>query len=153
MHFFKADLKYALAIELRSWLLTSVLLMALYVVIKLFHLLSDHYFTLGTIVVVVLKLSDRLFTYQIKEIQIDEQNKQFRFILKSLLSGQKIKSYELAEVKSAFISHSGLTKHFRAPLTLKLHLSSKETALVTNRYGFRYEVLSLVDQKLKSLQA
>jgi hypothetical protein len=96
-----------------------------------------------------MKLADTLTQYHVREIQIDEQKKQMTVILNSVMSGKKIKQYELGQVTSNLITNSGLTKYFSSPFTLKIFLNPKDTFRLSNRYGFTLETLTLVDNTLK----
>ena len=149
MQVFKTDKKMFWANELKSWLWTFAFAAFLFFVFKYFFTLTNDNISVGVVVIFLLKFADTLTQYHVREIQIDEQKKQMTVILNSVMSGEKIKQYELGQVTSELITYSGLTKYLSSPFTLKIFLNPKDTFRLSNRYGFTLETLTSVDKTLK----
>jgi hypothetical protein len=152
MQVFKTDKKLFWAHELKSWLWTFVFAGLLYFGLKYFSSLTNDKNIVGVFVILFLKLGDTLTQYHVKEIQIDGQKKQVTVVLKSRMSGDKIKRYELEQATSELISNSGLTKYFSSPCTLKIFFKPNDTFLISNRYGFSIDTLTSVNNVLKSMK-
>lgn len=149
MQVFKTDIKIFWANELKSWLWTFAFAAFLFFVFRYFFALTNDNISVGVVVIFLMKLADTLTQYHVKEIQIDEQKKQMTVILNSVMSGEKIKQYELGQVTSELITNSGLTKYLSSSFTLKIFLNPKDTFKLSNRYGFTIETLTSVDKTLK----
>jgi hypothetical protein len=149
MQVFKTDKKIFWANELKSWLWPFAFAAFLFFVFRYLFALPNDNIRVGIVVIFLMKLADTLTQYHVREIQIDEQKKQMTVILNSVMSGKKIKQYELGQVTSNLITNSGLTKYFSSPFTLKIFLNPKDTFRLSNRYGFTLETLTLVDNTLK----
>lgn len=149
MQVFKKDKKIFWANELKSWLWTFTFAGFLFFVFKYFFALTNDNISVGVVVIFLVKFADTLTQYHVREIQIDEQKKQMTVILNSVMSGEKIKQYELGQVTSELITNSGLTKYLSSPFTLKIFLNPKDTFRLSNRYGFTLETLTSVDKTLK----
>ena len=151
MQVFKTDKRFFWTNELISWVWTFAFAALLYFGIKLFSSLTNENILVGVFVILLLKLGDSLTQYHVIEIQIDEQNKQMTLILNSIMSGEKIKKYELRQASSELINNSGLTRYLSSPFTLKIFLNPKDTLVIGNRYGFKLDTLTSVDKVLKSI--
>jgi len=151
MQVFKTDKKLFKANELKSWLWTFAFAVLLYFGLKYFFSLTNDNIIVGVVVIFLLKLADTLTQYHVSEIQIDEQKKQMTVILNSIMSGEKIKGYELGQATSELINNSGLTRYLSSPFTLKVILKPKDTFVIGDRYGFTLDTLTLVDKVLKSI--
>ena len=81
----------------------------------------------------------------VKEITIDAQTSQLTFILGSIMSGQKNKTYDLREVKTELTASTTWTKILFSPLTLKIFLPTKESFSISGRYGFLPDTLTAID--------
>ena len=152
MQVFKTDKKLFWANELKSWLRTFAFAVLLYFGLKYFYSLTNDNIIIGFVVILLLKLSDSLTQYHVREIQIDAQKKQMNVILNSRMSGEKIKKYELDQATSELVNNIGLTKYLSSPFILKIFLKPKDTFLISNRYGFSLDTLTSVDQMLKSIK-
>lgn len=152
MHVFKTDKKFFWINELKSWLWTFVFAALLYFGLKQFSSLTNDNIIVGVIVILLLKIADTFTQYHIIEIQIDGQKQQLTLVLKSILSGEKIKQYALGQVTSELISHSSLTRYLSSPFTLKIFLKPKDAFIISNRYGFTLETLTSVDKTLKLMK-
>jgi hypothetical protein len=152
MQVFKIDKKLFWTNELKSWLWTFAFAALSYFGLKYFSSFANDNIIVGVVVILLLKLADTLTQYHVKEIQIDGQKKQLTVILNSRMSGEEIKSYELAQATSELINNSGLTKYLSSPFTLKLFLNPKDTFVISNRFGFTLETLTSLDKILKSMK-
>jgi hypothetical protein len=148
MQTFKTDKKIFWISELKSWFWTFVFATFLYFGFKLFLSLTTDIIYVGVIVIFLTKLADTLTQYHLVEIQIDGQNNQLLFVLNSIMSGEKIKRYELGQATSELINNSGLTKYLSSPFTLNIFLRPKDNFKITNRYGFSLATLASVDKAI-----
>lgn len=137
--------------ELKSWLWTLILATALYIVYHQFSNVTNDKLIIGISVLLLLKTANLFTQYRVTEIEIDRKNNQLSIVLKSLLSGEKIKRYELGHVRSEFIHHSGFMKLMLTSDMLKLYLSPKDTFHISTRYGFTTETLKAIDKTLNNL--
>jgi hypothetical protein len=150
MQVFKTDKKLFWANELKSWLWTFAFAASLYYGLKYFSSLANENIIIGVVALLLLKLADALTQFHVREIQIDKQKKEMTVILNSRMSGEKIKIYGLEQASSELIHNSGLTRYLSSPYTLKVFLKTKETLVISNRYGFTLDTLTSVHQALKS---
>ena len=151
MQVYKANRKIFWTNELKSWFLTFAFAVALYYCVKLFSSVSAENLMVGFAVILLLKIADVVTPYRVTEIGIDAQKDQMKFKLYSLLSGDKVKTYELRQVSSELVHYSGLAKLLSSPLTLKVFLTSSDMFRISSRYGFSAKTLASVDNTLKAL--
>jgi hypothetical protein len=151
MQIFKTDKKNFLANELKSWLWTLAFATLLYFGFQQFLSVTHDKLIIGVVVLLLLKIGDTLTQYHVTEIQVDKQKNELTFLLNSIMSGEKVKKYELGQASSELIHNSGLTKLLSSPVTLKIFLTTKDTFRINNRYGFSTKTLTSVDNTLKSL--
>jgi hypothetical protein len=149
MHVFKTDANLYLTNKLKKWALAIIFGLLLFVVLKLFSSLPQDRILFGIAVIFLLKLSDNITQFHVKEIKIDTQTKQLTFILSSIMSGQKKKIYDLREATSELTHNSTLTKIFYSPLTLKILLPQKEGFRINSQYGFSTNTLEEVNNTIK----
>lgn len=148
MQVFKTDKKIFGISELKSWFWTFAFAALLYFGFKLFLPVPNDSVFIGVIVILLIKLADTLTQYRLVEIQIDGQNNQLIFVLNSIMSGEKIKRYELGQATSELVNNSALTKYLSSPFTLKIFLRPKDIFRITNRYGFSLATLTSVDNAI-----
>ena len=153
MQVFKTDRKLFWTNELKNWALTIVFATTLYYVFWLFSSPTTDNLLVGIVVLFLLKIAETLTPYHVTAIEIDRQTNHVTFKLYSLMSGDKVRKYELRQVRSELILHSGIAKLLSSPVTLKVLLMPKDTFRITSRYGFSRETLISVDNVLKSLSA
>lgn len=134
--------------EIRSWLWTFILVMALYFVYHQFSYVTNGKLIIGITILLLLKTANLFTQYRVTEIEVDRKNNQLSIVLKSLLSGEKTKKYELTQVRSELIHYAGLTKLVFSSDMLKLFLSPKDTFHISNRYGFSPETLKAIDNTI-----
>jgi len=151
MQVFKIDKNIYLGNELKSWGGTIAFSLALYFCFKLFLLVPQDKLLIGVAVIILLKFGDALAQYRVTEIRIDRQKNQLTFILKSPMSGQKVKRYELTQAESELKYNCALTRILLSPVTLKILLLPKDTFRINGRYGFSTKTLTSVDETLKSI--
>lgn len=147
MQVFKTDKKLFWTNELKSWLWTFAIAALMYFSLNYFFHKPG---IVSVYVLLLLKLSDTLTQYHVREIQIDGQKNELTVILISRMSGQKINRYELDQTFSELIINSGLTRFLARPFTLNIFLNPKKTFVISNRYGFTLETLTSVDKLLRS---
>src|SRR5688572_17181653 len=123
MQVYKANSKIFWTNELKSWFLSFAFAVALYYCVKLFPSVLAENLMVGFAVILLLKIADVVTPYRVTEIAIDTQKDQMKFKLYSLLSGYKIKTYELRQISSELVRHSELMKLLSSPLTLKVFLT------------------------------
>jgi hypothetical protein len=152
MQVFKADKNLFWTNELKSWALILVFVTILYFIFRILSTTTDDLFV-GIFVVFLLKAADTLTPYHVTAIEIDRKTNQLTFKLYSLISGKKVKRYELKQVRSELIYHSGIVRLLSSPVTLKVWLVPKGMFRITSRYGFSQETLTSVNNALKSLSA
>ncbi len=99
---------------------------------------------------ILMELSDLITQFRVKKIRIDPDKAKLSFMLKSILSGQEIKEFELGKCTSELIISSGLKKYLFTPYILKIYLSSSEVFSISNKYGFSLETLNIVNSALSS---
>lgn len=151
MQIFKTDKNIFWANELKSWLWTLAFATLLYFGFQQFLSVTNNKLIIGVVILLLFKIGDTLTQYHVTEIQVDSQKKQLTFILNSIMSGEKVKRYELGQVRSELIHNSWLTKLLSSPFTLKIFLVPKDMFRINNRYGFSTKTLVSVDNTLKSL--
>ena len=76
MQVYKTEKKSYLTNELKSWLLTMVIALILFLVFKLFFSLSEDKILLDVVVLFLLKLGDTLTQYHVTEIRLDANSNQ-----------------------------------------------------------------------------
>ena len=150
MQIFKIDKKIYWASELKSWLWTFIYSALIYLVLKKFILITNEKIIVGVFVILLLKFSGILIQYHVIERQIERQKKELTLILKSRMSGIKIKRYDLELTTSVLKLNTSLTRYLFSPFTLKLFLKPKEKFVINNRYGFRLDTLTSLDKILNS---
>jgi hypothetical protein len=136
--------------ELKSWLWTFILATILYIVYHQYSGVTNNKLIIGIIILLLLKTANLFTQYRVTEIEIDRKNNQLSIVLKSLLSGEKIKRYELGQVRSELINNSGFMKLMVTSDMLKLFLSPKDTFHISNRYGFSIETLAAINNTLNT---
>ena len=124
----------------------------LYFGLKYFFSFKNDNIILVVVVILLLKLADTFTQYYVKEIHIDRQKKEMTLLLNSIMSGEKIKTYKLAQATSELIKNSGLARYLSSPLTLKVFLKPNDTFVINNRHGFALDTLTSVDKELKSIK-
>ena|SRR5437868_5257889 len=137
--------------ELRSWLWTFILATTLYIVYHQYSGVTNDKLIIGITILLLLKTASLFTQYRVTEIEVDRKKNQLSIVLKSLLSGEKVKKYELAQVRSELIQHTGLTKLVFPSEMLKLFLSPKDTFHISSRYGFSKETLKTIDNTINNL--
>ena len=150
MQTFKTDHTLFLKNELLSWLWTFLFAATLYFGFKFFSNLSDSKLILPVVVIFLLKLSDTFIQYHVAEIRIDREKGQLIFLLESIFSGEKVKTYELAQATSQLTIKTGFASYFDSPFILEIFLKPKEKFRLNGRYGFSQKVLEAIDDTLKS---
>lgn len=108
---------------------------------------------MGVAVALILKLRDTLVQFHVTEVHVEKENNQLKFVLQSLMAGEKIKKYEFEQVTSQLIINSGLTKYLLSPFILKIFLRPKDLYIITNRYGFSLANLSSLDKAINSKES
>lgn len=149
MQVFKADIKRFWFYEMKSWLWTLLLATLVYIVYYRISPANHDKLIIGIIVLVLLKTGNLFTQYRVTEIEINKKTNEISLVLKSLMSGDKIKKYELAQVRSELINNSGLKKLLISPTVLMLFLSPKDTFHITHRFGFSTEDLAAINKTLK----
>jgi hypothetical protein len=134
--------------ELRSWLWPFILATALYIAYHQFSLITQTRFIIAIAILLLLKTGNLFTQYRVTEIEIDRKSNQLSIVLKSLISGEKVKKYELAQVRSELVRNTGLMKLALSPDMLKLFLSPKDTFHISNRYGFSTETLAAINNAI-----
>jgi hypothetical protein len=137
--------------EIRSWLWTFILATIIYIVYHQYSRVTNDKLIIGISILLLLKAGNLFTQYRITDIEVDRKNNQLSIVLKSLLSGEKIKRYELGQVRSELIHHSGWMKLMLSSDMLKLFLSPKDTFHISNRYGFSTESLKAIDNTINNL--
>lgn len=150
MQIFKTDKKRFRANELKSWLCTVGIAALVYFTVDFFALLAMDTTIAGVTIMLLLKLGDWLTQFHVKEIQIDRPNNELTFVLDSIMSGEKIKRYELSSATSALAINSGLKRHLFSAFVLKIFLHPKHIFTIGSRYGFSQETLRFIDSAIKS---
>ena len=153
MQTFNIDKKTFWINEIKSWLTVIAFAILLSFIFSYFFSFKVDRIITGFCVIILLKLSDSLTQFHIKQIQIDKTTNQLTFILQSRMSGQKVMKYKLEQMTSELITNNGLKKFFSFPIVLKVYLKPKDTFSITNKYGFTNDILLLVDRELKSCTA
>jgi hypothetical protein len=144
MQVFTTDRKAYLTNELKSWAWTVAFVLLLYFGFQLFSPRSAGSFLIG---VLLLKLGDRLTQYHVKAIQIDKENYKINFRLNSIMSGQKIKTYDLRQVTAELTESKTWTT--KSSPALKIYLPKKESFRIDSRYGFSAATLTAINNALK----
>jgi hypothetical protein len=150
MQTFKTDHTLFLKNELRSWLWTFLFAATLYFGFKFFSNLTDSKLIVPIVVIFLLKLSDTFIQYHVAEIRIDREKGQLIFLLKSIFSGEKVKTYEWAQATSQLTIKTGFASYFDSHFILEIFLKPKEKFRLNGRYGFSQKVLGAIDDTLKS---
>ena len=145
MQVYKTEKKSYLTNELKSWLLTMVIALILFLVFKLFFSLSEDKILLGIVVLFLLKLGDTLTQYHVTEIRLDANSNQITFILNNIMSGEKNKNYNLQQTHSEIIKTSKLNTFLNSDLILKIYLPDKKLFKIGSRYGFSPSTLETID--------
>lgn len=136
--------------ELKSWALTLVLVLILFFIIRFFTSSTERSFLVGITLLVLLKLRDFIVPFHVKQVKIDVDNKRLIFLLKSIISGEKIKTYNLDGTKSELIEHSGLESFFLSPVRIRIITSAKERFEINSRYGFPAHTLKELDKAIRN---
>jgi hypothetical protein len=150
MQVFKADIKRFWFYEMKSWLWTFLLATLVYIVYYRISSANHDKLIIGIIVLLLLKTRNLFTQYRVTEIEINKKTNQLSLVLKSLISGEKVKKYELDQVRSELIHNSGLKKLVVSPNVLILFLSPKDTFHITHRFGFSTEALTTINNTLNS---
>jgi len=153
MQVYKTEKKSYLTNELKSWLLTMVIALILFLVFKLFFSLSEDKILLGIVVLFLLKLGDTLTQYHVIEIRLDANSNKITFILNNIMSGEKNKNYNLQQTHSEIIKTSKLNTFLNSDLILKIYLPDKKFFKIGSRYGFSPSTLETIDSSLKKLKS
>ena len=153
MQVYKTEKKSYLTNELKSWLLTMVIALILFLVFKLFFSLSEDKILLGIVVLFLLKLGDTFTQYHVTEIRLDANSNQITFILNNIMSGEKNKNYNLQQTHSEIIKTSKLNTFLNSDLILKIYLPDKKFFKIGSRYGFSPSTLETIDSSLKKLKS
>lgn len=151
MQVFSTDTKLFWSNELKSWLWIFAFTGLLFLSLKYFLSFTNDRIIFLAVVVLLLKLSDTLTQYHVREIKIDEQKKQLIVIFHSSLSGEKIKKYNINKVTSEIIKNSGIKSYLFSHFALKIFLEPKNTLVINSRYGFTLDALLSVDKELRSI--
>jgi hypothetical protein len=146
--YFKAERKLYFKNEQKSWLLQCLFFVVLYLA-SLFLFEIKNYILI-VIVFSLVKLRETFFKYRVKEIQINHQDKQLCIVLKSIIEGEEVKRYHLADVTSTLVQRSGPMKHLFDLFYLQIAINPSDKYLITGRYGFSLETLTAVDEALRS---
>lgn len=149
MQVFKADIKRFWFYEMKSWLWTLLLATLVYIVYYRISAANHDKLIIGIIVLLLLKTGNLFTQYRVTQIEVNKKTNELSLVLKSLMSGEKIKKYELEQVHSELILNSGLKKLLISPNVLILFLSEKDTFHITHRYGFSSETLAAINNTLK----
>jgi hypothetical protein len=150
MQVYKADIKKFWFNEVKSWLWTLLLATIVYIIYYRLSPGNHDKLIIGIIILLLLKTGNLFTQYRVTEIEADEKNNQLSIVLKSFMSGEKVKKYELAQVRSELIHNSGLKKLLMSPGVLILFLSPTDTFHITHRYGFSPETLAAINNTLRS---
>jgi hypothetical protein len=150
MQVFKADIKRFWFYEMKSWLWTLLLATLVYIVYYRISSANHDKLIIGIIVLLLLKTGNLFTQYRVTEIEINKKTNEISLVLKSLMAAEKVKKYELGQVRSELILNSGLKKLLISPNVLILFLSPKDTFHITHRYGFSPEDLAAINNTLSS---
>lgn len=137
--------------EIKSWLWTFILATALYIVYHQFSNVTNNKLIIGISILLLLKAANLFTQYRVTEIEVDRKNNQLSIVLKSLLSAEKTKKYELGQVRSELIQNAGFMKLMLSSDMLKLFLSPKDTFHISNKFGFTTETLKAIDNTINNL--
>lgn len=151
MQVFKANIKRFWFYEMKSWLWTLLLATLVYIVYYRISSANHDKLIIGIIVLLLLKTGNLLIQYRVTEIEVNKKNNELSLGLKSLIAAEKIKKYELSQVRSELILNSGLKKLLISPNVLILFLSPKDTFHITHRFGFSAETLKAIDNTINNL--
>jgi hypothetical protein len=150
MQVFKADLKRFWFYEMKSWLWTLLLATLVYIVYYRISSANHDKLVIGIIVLLLLKTGNLFTQYRTTEIEINKKNNEISLVLKSIMSAEIVKKYELDQVRSQLIHHSGLKKLLNSPNVLILFISPKDAFHITHRFGFSAETLAAINNTLSS---
>lgn len=148
MQVFKAYKKIYLANELKSWILSIVFVLLLFFAIRLFFSQTQINFLAGVILLALFKLGDMLTQFHVEQIKVDSNDSKVTFILKSVIQGEKIKTYHLGKIKSELLKNSRLKRLLNSPI--KIAASDDELFKIDSRYGFSTKTLKELDNTLKT---
>ena len=149
MQVFKTNKKVFLRNQLTSWVGTISFALLLYFSLKLFTQQPIGRILVPVFLLILWKLRNTLTQFYVKEIKIDEQANQLTFLLHSVMGGQRIRNYDLRQIKSEITINSGFAYIFSSPVTLEVTLPTNENFRLNRRYGLSTETLTSVDNALK----
>ncbi|MFT3822536.1 MAG: hypothetical protein QM731_01400 [Chitinophagaceae bacterium] len=149
MQSFKTNTKLLQRSTLKNWGWTIGMAILLFITFRLVLNFPIDKVWLGIIVIFVIRLGDAITEFHVREIRIDTAADQLTFILRSIMSGEKIRSYPLQQAASLLKYHSGFISFLSFPLTLIISLPKKEYFKINSRYGFSADTLTAIDTALK----
>lgn len=146
---FSVNKRILWANEFKEWFFTFVFAAFLYLALQFFFTSSNSSIVVGFMVWLLLNISRTLTQYHVSQIRIDSQSCRLTLVLNSIMSGEKVKVYDLRNLKSELIIASGMARYFDSSLILKLYFKPKDVFRISSRYGFSTETLVLVDGSIK----
>jgi hypothetical protein len=146
MQVFKANKNKFLANELRSWVYTFGAGVIIYFVSNLVLTNSSETSFVFFLVIFLLKLSDTFTHFHTTEIQIDQSENKLTFLLKSLMTGNKEKSFNLSDTKLETVQRNRFPFFGQTEPNLRFYLPGNKIFKINSRYGFSKETLETLDQ-------
>ena len=150
MQVFKTDRNIYLTNQLISWVWTIAFVLLVYFGFKLLSPQPIGRLLVPISLIILYRLRDTLTQFHVKKIKVDAQTNQLSFLLQSVMSGQKIRNYDLRQIKSELITYSRFASILYSSMTLKVLLPKNEVFRISSRYGFSANTLTLIDNALNN---
>ena len=144
MQLYKAERKFSLAREIKSWFWFILIFTILFSIQYYFSLISTKGIMIWSIIYMLYKIISPLFQYQISEIHIDNQSHEMDIISTNKMSGEKIKKYGLEGVSSEFLG-----KAASSSLLIYSKARRKIIVLLNPNHGFSNLQLNSVHNHLE----
>lgn len=148
MQIFKTDKKLFLINELKSWLWTFVFVTIIYLGLQQFFSMAHDKLIGVAVILLLLKLADAITQFHITEIHVNAQKNQLTFVLHCILSGEKIKRYELSDAASELKNNSSKILYGYSRFLLTIFLEQKGVFRISNRYGFSLATVTSVHEAI-----
>lgn len=150
MRLFKKDKKLYWVSGIKSWVSMILFLLMLVWIFGYFWATSRDKIIVLCLVMLVSKISRNINKNFVAAVRIDAPKNEISFLLKIIISGEKIKKYDLSQARVTLIKNEGFSKFFNAPYKMTISFAPYETYVITEQDGFSYETLSLLRDAIVS---
>lgn len=146
MNKFKPDSRLQRLSEIRYWLKYLILVGLVVLVSNYVLMLTTEKKALLLSVLLLIRIADRITQSYVSQIEINKEEANIKIALKSILSGIKVKEYELNKIKVELVEHSGLKKYTASPFELLIDIESGGLYKIGNRYGYSIDTLKEIER-------